>query len=187
MFSLGQDYPLQLFECPLEHDGWGARPNQELLFKFYGEDLGHSCKNGKLIAGSVVSLWCTYMHRLLVERYCNVYRFLDPTILRPNFFVVESNVTSYIGRLLGGARKEIYLASYIMHDHWQLLIIHLSRHTVIFPCSLYNAPSKKVVDPINTELKACSISCANGRNRTSKSKGNPEWIILKVGSLLNSN
>ncbi|KAL5193233.1 hypothetical protein HKD37_20G055486 [Glycine soja] len=71
------------------------------------------------------------------------------------------------------SKRDVYLGAYLNGGHWQMVVILLKEHLVVWFCSLHNRPDNYLKGIINSALKGLDDA------PQPKSKTPARWIIVK--------
>ncbi|KAI5392365.1 hypothetical protein KIW84_076955 [Lathyrus oleraceus] len=126
------------FSLDLDHE------TSELSVFIDRVDLNELTSGIKWLSTSILSLWCTYLHRMCISKNFNkLFGFLDPNRILVHTKPAEV-IQTYIQNKLDGEPKKCYLGPLLNSNHWQLFVICPEDNIIFWFCSLNRSPKKNI-------------------------------------------
>ncbi|KAH1228011.1 hypothetical protein GmHk_10G028105 [Glycine max] len=137
------------------------------------EDLSEIAHGGQCLSISVLQLWILHLTETCMRAgNSDIYGFLEPqSIQRSGQSQFESE--SYIKSWMQSSQRDVYLGAYLNGGHWQMVVILLKEHLIVWFCSSLNRPDNYLKGIINSAIKGLDDA------PQPKSKAPARWIVVK--------
>ncbi|KAL5184381.1 Kinesin-like protein KIN-14Q [Glycine soja] len=166
-----------IYQRPVELSWYGTKfgiNNVKDGFFITHADVTEIVLGDKCLNISILQLWLMFIHDWSSSiGYGALYGFLEPQCIH-NANTKRQEYENYIGKWLKEAGKQIYIAPYLNHAHWQLLVLCLGDNLVVRFCSLRKKPNAAIKGAVNSAMKIVSKN-AEGK----PPQHGPQWIEVK--------
>ncbi|KAH1202713.1 Kinesin-like protein KIN-14Q [Glycine max] len=141
-----------IYQRPVELSWYGTKfgiNNVKDGFFITHADVTEIVLGDKCLNISILQLWLMFIHDWSSSiGYGALYGFLEPQCIH-NANTKRQEYENYIGKWLKEAGKQIYIAPYLNHAHWQLLVLCLGDNLVVRFCSLRKKPNAAIKGAVN--------------------------------------